>query len=219
MLKSSSRFFFPTWEYDDDDDDDEENDDDEKEKKNGKQGGKTQNFFCDEDAKRHNALLAIDIQRLSDESFNTKKKKKKKKKKKMKSQKQEKKKKRGQEDGFLKDDEDGAYTVTVESAEGDARDVTVTVTTSSEQRGNETLLGSHWIAAYSPARADVKAIAPIKYAILNAVSKGRYVETGAVEVMFKLTSVREETYDFVLLEILGCGNITTARKFWQGARR
>ena len=203
MLKSSSRFFFPTWEDDDEEEEEENdtkksrtNDDDEKEKKNGKQGGKTQNFFCDEDAKRHNALLAIDIQRLSDESFNTKKKKKKKKK--MMSQQQEEKKKRGQEDGFLKDDEDGAYTVTVESAEGDARDVTVTVTTSSEQRGNETLLGSHWIAAYSPARADVKAIAPIKYAILNAVSKGRYVETGAVEVRFKLTSVREETYDFVL---------------------
>ena len=79
MLKSSSRFFFPTWEDDDDEEEEEEendtkksrtNDDDEKEKKNGKQGGKTQNFFCDEDAKRHNALLAIDIQRLSDESLN-----------------------------------------------------------------------------------------------------------------------------------------------------
>ena len=81
MLKSSSRFFFPTWEYDDEENNTNksrtnDDDEDEKEKKNGKQG-KTQNFFCDEDAKRHNALLAIDIQRLSDESFNTKKKKKK----------------------------------------------------------------------------------------------------------------------------------------------
>ena len=80
MLKSS-RFFFPTWEYDDEENNTNksrtnDDDEDEKEKKNGKQG-KTQNFFCDEDAKRHNALLAIDIQRLSDESFNTKKKKKK----------------------------------------------------------------------------------------------------------------------------------------------
>ena len=77
----SSRFFFPTWEYDDEENNTNksrtnDDDEDEKEKKNGKQG-KTQNFFCDEDAKRHNALLAIDIQRLSDESFNTKKKKKK----------------------------------------------------------------------------------------------------------------------------------------------
>ena len=86
MLKSSSRFFFPTWDYDDDEEEENDTkksrtndeDEDEKEKKNGKQG-KTQNFFCDEDAKRHNALLAIDIQRLSDESFNTKTKKKKKK--------------------------------------------------------------------------------------------------------------------------------------------
>ena len=58
---------------------------------------KTQNFFCDEDAKRHNALLAIDIQRLSDESFNTKKKKKKKM---MMSQQQQEKKKEDKKTAF-----------------------------------------------------------------------------------------------------------------------
>ena len=45
-------------------------------------------------------LLAIDIQRLSDESFNTKKKKKKKKKKKMMSQQQEEKKKEDKKTAF-----------------------------------------------------------------------------------------------------------------------
>ena len=191
MLKS--RFFFPG-EYDDDDDDDENNGDGfaRKKKKKDTKGrddddgkakerkGKGKGKDSADDAKRHNALLAIDIERLSDESYNN-------------NNNNAKKGGIEQEDGVESDD---TYTIAV-NAEGNTGDVTVTVTTSSEQRGNETLR-SHWIAAYSPACADVKAIAPIKYAILNTVSKGRYVEEGVVEVRFKLTSVREETYDFVL---------------------
>ena len=191
MLKS--RFFFPG-EYDDDDDDDENNGDGfaRKKKKKDTKGrddddgkakerkGKGKGKDSADDAKRHNALLAIDIERLSDESYNN-------------NNNNAKKGGIEQEDGVESDD---TYTIAV-NAEGNTGDVTVTVTTSSEQRGNETLR-SHWIAAYSPARADVKAIAPIKYAILNTVSKGRYVEEGVAEVRFKLTSVREETYDFVL---------------------
>ena len=56
---------------------------------------------------------------------------------------------------------------------------------------------THWIAAYSPAGADVTATAPVKYAVLADVD-GAYVEGGRASARFRLASHRAETYDFVL---------------------
>mmetsp|Transcript_22750 Transcript_22750/g.43494 ORF Transcript_22750/g.43494 Transcript_22750/m.43494 type:complete len:703 (-) Transcript_22750:411-2519(-) len=55
---------------------------------------------------------------------------------------------------------------------------------------------THWIAAYSPARANVSAVAPVKYAVLSEVDQG-YVTSGRAEVTFRLTLSRSD-YDFVL---------------------
>ena len=77
---------------------------------------------------------------------------------------------------------------------GDVVDVRVSTTSTST---NATALSTHWLAAYSPAGADVTATAPVKYAVLADVDAS-YVASGAASVRFRLTSHRAETYDFVL---------------------
>jgi len=75
---------------------------------------------------------------------------------------------------------------------GDVVDVRVRATST-----NATALATHWLAAYSPAGADVTATAPVKYAVLADVDAS-YVASGAASARFRLTSHRAETYDFVL---------------------
>ena len=56
----------------------------------------------------------------------------------------------------------------------------------------------HWLAAYSPANADVRRTAPVKYALLMNATNGRYAVTGEASVEFELITHRADTYDFVL---------------------
>ena len=55
---------------------------------------------------------------------------------------------------------------------------------------------SHWIAAYSPARANVTATSPTKYAVVSEVDPS-YVGTGVAKVRFQLACMRHD-YDFVM---------------------
>ena len=55
---------------------------------------------------------------------------------------------------------------------------------------------THWLAAYSPPRANVTAQAPTKYAILSKVNSS-YPQTGEASVRFSLTAARAG-FDFVL---------------------
>jgi hypothetical protein len=55
---------------------------------------------------------------------------------------------------------------------------------------------SHWVAAYSPAGANVTETAPTKYAILSEVDAS-YASTGTAKVRFQLACMRHG-YDFVL---------------------
>lgn len=55
-----------------------------------------------------------------------------------------------------------------------------------------------WLAAYSPAGADVTEQAPVKFAVLRNVT-GEWEATGVAEVRFALTKMRSD-YHFVLFE-------------------
>lgn len=76
-----------------------------------------------------------------------------------------------------------------------AGDVVVVDVETSEE--HSTGFHTHWIAAYSPGRANVSAIAPVKYAVLVNVTKA-YATTGRASAAFRLTGHRAESYDFVV---------------------
>jgi len=94
---------------------------------------------------------------------------------------------------------DPSFTVTTSAGVARAgEETTVTVSTTTVSTPNATASRHHWIAAYSPANADVTKTAPVKYAVLNRVSNGTYETTGEASVRFRLTTRRATTYDFVL---------------------
>ena len=93
---------------------------------------------------------------------------------------------------------DPSFTVTTSARVALAGDETTVTVSTSATTPNATALRHHWIAAYSPANADVTKTAPVKYAVLNRVSNGTYETTGAASARFRLTTRRATTYDFVL---------------------
>ena len=68
---------------------------------------------------------------------------------------------------------------------------TVVVTVTARVAPSET----HWVASYSPPRANVTATAPTKYALLTR--DPAYRETGVSSLSFRLTCARH-AYDFVV---------------------
>lgn len=95
-------------------------------------------------------------------------------------------------DGFVV--ETNATSSAVSS--GDYVEVTVRRTSGSPPPNAS--FANHFIAAYSPAGADVTKTAPVKYAVLNFATAGEYARTGRATVRFQTLTHREETYDFVL---------------------
>ena len=99
---------------------------------------------------------------------------------------------------WAKESLDASYTVTTSARFARAGEETTVTTTTRAATRNATALREHWIAAYSPANADVTKTAPVKYAVLNRVSNGAYEREGTASARFRLTTRRATTYDFVL---------------------